>query len=215
MSCAMAIILIAIAACGGDGSTQPDSTLSADQVRSMSTSLRRLLALSLLPAEASVALPVHADARRVMSLSTPIQGAHACPEGGHLGVHGSLSANDAGQIVFALSDTLTDCGIVDDSSIVWTFTTQPTIESSIVESVPSDSTEQPALTIQENDAGQVKFATGSLTGTCSIDVTVETQFFFHTPTADSNTVTTHTSGSLCDRALASDTSVTTAAPAPP
>ncbi|HEV7705148.1 MAG TPA: hypothetical protein VGO46_12690 [Gemmatimonadaceae bacterium] len=203
-----------IAACGGDGTTQPVGTLSADQVQSMTGALRRLLALSLFPEEAAVVPPAHLNARRMMSISTPIKGSRACPEGGHVGVDGSFSANDDGQIVFSLSDTLVECGIADDKSNVWIFTTKPTLETTVVETADGDSTEAPTLTISETDVGRLKYATGSLSGTCSMNATITSEFLLHTPTADSNTVSVHTTGTLCGRTLASDTSITTAAPPP-
>lgn len=213
-SCAAAVAVVAIVACGGDGTTQPGDELSADQVQSMTGALRRLLALSLFPEDAAVAPPAHLDARRMMSIATPITGARACPEGGHVGVDGSFSANDNGQIVFALRDTLVECGIADDKSNVWIFTTKPTLEISVVESTDGGSTEAPALTISETDVGRVKYSTGSMSGTCSLNAMITSEYLLHTPTADSNTVSVHTTGTLCGRTLASDTSITTAAPPP-
>jgi hypothetical protein len=204
-----------LAACGSDGATPPGNTLSAEQVQSMSSALTSLIGLSLFSQEASVAMPAHLDARRVLSQTEPVHGAGACPEGGRLAVNGTFAPDDSGHIVFALSDTLVECGIKDNKSNVWTFTTQPTLEISIVEGFASDTTGGPELTARQTDVGRVKYTTGSLSGTCSMDVLIQTEYFFHTPTADSSTVSLHTEGTLCERSVARDTSITMPMASPP
>ena len=181
----------------------------------MATVLRRLVALSLFTEDASVASTAQVRARSMMSAGNPITGSRACPAGGYFGVDGSFSPDDDGRIVFAISDTLVDCAIGDSNSNVWTLTTQPTLEISIVEGFDGDSTDASRLIVQETDTGRLNYGTGSLSGSCSMNVEILSEFASHTPTADSNTVTVHTTGTLCGRSLANDTSYTTAAPTPP
>ena len=206
--------MLFVVACGGDKVTPPGDSLSADQVQSMAGALRSLIALSLFPEEARLAPPANVRGR-TMSLSNPITGSRACPMGGYLGVDGSFSPDDSGHIVFALSDTLVGCAIKDNELNVWTFDTEPTLEISAVEGFENDSANVSRLTIRETDVGRLSFVTGTLSGSCSMDVVIQSEFSSHSPTADSNTVAVHTTGSLCGRSLASDTSITTAAPTPP
>lgn len=215
VSSAGLVALMSLAACGGDGATQPGDALSADEVQSMASALRALIGISLFTDDARVAPPAHFNARSVLSDAEPVKGSRACPEGGRLAVNGTFSPDDNGHIVFTLSDTLVDCGIKGNNSNVWTFTTQPTLEISIVEGFESDSTDASKLTARQTDVGRVKYATGSLSGTCSVDMVIENETSFHTPTADSVTVSLHTEGTLCGRSVAGDTSITTFVPPPP
>jgi hypothetical protein len=206
-----AIVIVMLAACGGDGATQPGDELSADQVQSMARSLRTLFALSIVTEDARIA-----PSARLATLGTlgpqPINGTRACPQGGYIGVDGTFGGNDSGDIVFAISDTLVACGIKDKEQNVWTFTTKPTLELSIIEAFEGDSTDVPILTVRESDVGRVNFSVGSTSGTCSMNVAVQTKFLSHSPTADSMTTTLHTTGTLCGRSIASDTSLTIFAP---
>jgi hypothetical protein len=215
LSSATLVAMMFLAACGGDGATQPGDMLSADQVQSMASALTALIGTSLFARNPSAASPAHFNARDMMSAAEPVTGSSACPEGGRLGVNGTFSPDDSGHILFALSDTLVDCGIRDNKSNVWTFTSQPTLEISIVEGFDGDSTDVQQFTVRQTDVGRVKYATGSLSGVCSMDVAIQSVYSFHTPTADSTTLSLHTAGSLCGRSLARDTSIKMAVPSPP
>ena len=66
----------------------------------------------------------------MMASELPIAGSGACPEGGHIGLNGTFSTDTSGA-VFALTDTLVACGIKDNHSNVWTFTSKPTLSVTI------------------------------------------------------------------------------------
>ena len=214
LSFAALVAMMFLAACGGDGTTQPEDSLSADQVKSMAGALTSLIALSLFARDANVTAPVHFNARSMLAETQPFTASGACPEGGRIGIQGAFSPDGSGGLLFTLSDTLVDCGIKDNKSTVWIFTSQPTLEISILEEF-GDSTEVPQLTVQQTDVGRVRYSSGSLSGACSMNLVFHSEYSFRTPTADSTTISLHTTGTLCGRAQARDTSITIAVPSPP
>jgi hypothetical protein len=137
-----------------------------------------------------------------------------CPEGGHVGVNGTLSNDSAEEVIFALSDTLVACAIKDNHSNVWTFTSKPTLAVTIHEltNIHGDSIDLSHSTIVQNDVGTVRYSTGALSGTCSMDVSITYDMTRGTPTADSATFSLATVGTVCGRSVARDTSVTAYAP---
>jgi len=215
ISCA-AIVAIALTAACSDSTTQPGDNLTTEQLQSMSTALTFLLGVSLGHPEASVASPAHFEARRVMAESVPIGGSTACPQGGRVGVNGTFSIDTAGA-TFALTDTLVACAIKDDHSNVWTFTSQPTLAVTIDEIANggADSLDVSHFTTTQTDVGTVRYSTGDLSGTCLLDVSIEHDVAFGTPTADSSTLSLHTTGTVCGRAVTRDTSYTVFVPPAP
>jgi hypothetical protein len=220
VSCAALAITTLLAACGGD-TTQPGDKLSAQQVQTMASALSALLAISTIAQDPSVVPPAHVSARTVSAETFPITGSRTCPEGGHIGVDGTFTLGDGGgSSLYTISDTLVDCGIRGNDSNVWTFTTQPTLEVSIVQGYNGDSTEIgdstgfAQLNFRQTDVGRLNYTSESLSGSCAVDLVVENKFTFLTPTADSATISLHTTGTLCERSVERDTSVTIFVPAP-
>lgn len=217
--CVSTVALVAIAliaACSGDSTTQPGGDLSTEQLQSMTTVLSFLLGLSLGTSQSTLSTPTRLDARSLTASVHPITGSLACPEGGRVGVTGTLSSDSAGDAIFALTDTLVDCGIKDNHSNVWTFTSKPTMAVNITEltNIHGDSIDISHFTNRQTDVGAVRYSTGAQSGRCSVDVSIERHISLRTPTADSATLSLHTTGTVCGHAVRRDTSVTTYSPPP-
>jgi hypothetical protein len=212
-----ALIAIAFIAACSDSTTQPGGDLSTEQVQSMTGALSFLFGVSLGHPEASLTSPAHFDARRVLADALPIRGSTSCPEGGRVGVNGTFSIDTAGDVIFALTDTLVDCGIKDNHSNVWTFTSKPTVAVSIevLTNFHGDSIDLAHSTTVQTDVGTVQYSTGSLSGTCPLDVSITNDVARGTPTADSATFSISTVGTVCGHSVTGDTSFTTFSPPQP
>jgi hypothetical protein len=88
------------------------------------------------------------------------------------------------------------------------------LEVSIIQSYNGDSTGFAQLNFKQTDVGRLQYSSGSLSGSCAVDIVVENQFAFQTPTADSATISLHTTGTLCERSVERDTSITIFVPVP-
>jgi hypothetical protein len=215
LSCAMTIVLVAMGACGGDATTRPNGEdLSADQVKSMTTALSFVLGIALGQPTASLASPAHVGAIGVMATALPVAGSLSCPEGGHVGTNGTFSSDMAGA-VFNLTDTLVACAVKDNHSNVWSFTSKPTIAVTIDQptNIHGDSIDVAHSTLIQFDSGTVHYATGSLSGTCTLSVGMRLDVTRGTPTVDSATVALSGVGTVCGQSVMwLDTTTTTLAP---
>jgi hypothetical protein len=216
ISCA-AIVAIALTAACSDSTTRPGGDLSTAQVQSMTSALSFLFGVSLGRPEAAFTSPSHVDARRVMADVLPISGSASCPEGGHVGVNGTFAVDTANDGIFALTDTLVACAIKDDHSNVWTFTSKPTVAVTIedVTNIHGDSIDLAHATVIQTDVGTVQYSTGSLSGTCPLDISIRYDVTRGAPTADSATISLSTVGTVCGHSVARDTSTTVAYTPPP
>jgi hypothetical protein len=211
------LIAIAFIAACSDSATQPGGDLSTEQVQSMTSALSFLLGVSLGNPAASLTSPAHFDAPRVAGVPLPVSGSTSCPEGGRVGVNGTFSTDSAGDDIFGLTDTLVECGIKDNHSNVWTFTSKPTVAVTIetLTNVHGDSIDLAHSTIIQTDVGTVQYSTGSLSGICPLDISIRYDLARGTPTADSATFSLSTTGTVCGHSETRDTSSTVSYPPPP
>jgi hypothetical protein len=206
-TCALSIITAALTtSCSSDSTTQPREYLTAEQVRSMTGVLSFLFGISLGSPQGKLILSRHVAATEPAPLELLIAGSTACPQGGRVGSSGTFSTDSIGSSVFALTDTLVDCAMKDNHSNVWTFNSTPTVAVTI------DLTY--STTIQ-TDVGSVHYATGSMSGSCPLNLTIRYDVARGTPTADSATISTSMTGTMCGRTIASDTSSTIPYTPPP
>lgn len=213
VSTAALVALAFIAACS-DSTTQPGGDLSAEQIQSMNGALSILFGVTFGHPEARRILPRPFEARRVLADAQPISGSTACPEGGRIAVVGTFTIDTTGDGIFALTDTLADCGIKDNHSNVWTFTSKPTVAVTIEDftNIHGDSIDLAHSTNMQTAVGTVQYSTGSLSGTCPLDVSIINDVTRGAPTADSSTLTIATVGTVCGHSVTGDTSFTKFSP---
>jgi hypothetical protein len=214
VSFAVAAGVVILASCGGDATTQPGS-LSQEQLESMATALSFLLGTPSAQPEARLGSLSPVEARSLMASVVPIAGAGACPEGGHIGLNGTFSVDTSGG-VFALTDTLVACGIKDNHSDVWTFTSKPTLSVAIVlpTIIHGDSIDVSHSTLLQFDVGSVGYSMGAVSGTCAVDLGTRYEVVRGSPTADSTTASLSTTGTLCGHSVMRDTTMTMYTPQP-
>ena len=215
VSFAVAAGVVILASCGGDATTQPGS-LSQEQLESMATALSFLLGTPSAQPEAGLGSLSPVEARRVMASVVPIAGSGACPEGGHIGLNGTFSTDTSGGAVFALTDTLVACGIKDNQSNVWTFTSKPTLSVTIdlPTNIHGDSIDVSHSSLLQFDAGSVGYSMGAVSGTCAVDLGTRYDLVRGSPTADSTTASLSTTGTLCGHSVMRDTTMTIYTPQP-
>jgi hypothetical protein len=217
MSCAAALAVVAIAACGSDATTEPgNEDLTTEQVQSMTSALSFILGTALGHPEANFASPAHVAANRVMAAALPITGSLNCPAGGHVGTEGTLSIDSDVNYVFALTDTLVACGVYDNHSNLWTFTSKPTLAVTIEQptNIHGDTIDLAHATLIQFDVGTVGYTTGTRSGKCSLDVGIRLDITHGTPTPDSTTVSRSTVGMVCGHSVMWDTTTTAYTPPP-
>lgn len=198
----MVVAVTLLAACGGD-STGPGNSLTSEQAAQMSYALGSVLGASFVPSESVAASRTHFDARSPVGDQASYYVARACPQAGRIAVSGTL--NDvSGNFHLVTTDTLDACATKDSQGDVWAFTTKPAFTSTLDVSGFGEST----ITTVETEAGRVRFSSGELSGTCSINLALNTQLAIGSPTADSATMTLHSSGTLCGRSVATDAVIT-------
>lgn len=209
-----ALVAIAFIAACSDSTTQPGGDLSADQIQSMTGALSTLFGVTLGHPEAIRILPGPFDARRVLADPQPISGSTSCPEGGRIAVIGTFTIDTTGDGIFALTDTLVDCGIKDNHSNVWTFTSKPTAAVTIEDftNIHGDSIDLAHSSTMQTAVGTVQYSTGSQSGTCPLDVSIRDDVTRGAPTADSSTLTVTTVGTVCGHSVTGDTSFTKFSP---
>lgn len=202
--------VLLVGACS-DSSTQPRTGLTATQLQSMTKSLTYLLSVGMGTITASVKTPPTLDARRVAAIELPFGGPAACPEGGRVGVNGIFTSDSAGNGIFILTDTLVDCAVKDDHSNIWTFTSEPSIAATITElsNIHGDTIDLSNSTLLETESGSVHYSTGSLSGTCPIQLSSRIEVAKGVPTADSATLSLSTAGTICGHTVTLDTTSTT------
>ena len=185
-------------------------------MQSMTTALSLILGTALGQPEGSFASPTHVEANHVMDASLPITGSLSCPAGGHIGTEGTFSIDNAGTSVFALTDTLVACGVHDDHSNLWTFTSRPTLDVTIdaPTNIHGDTIDLTHSTLIQFDVGTVGYTTGTLSGKCSLDVGIRLDITRGTPTPDSTTVSRSTVGKVCGHSVMWDTTTTAYTPPP-
>jgi hypothetical protein len=205
-----ALIAIAFIAACSDSTTQPGGDLSTEQIQSMTSALSFLLGVSLGHPEASLTSPAQFDAPRVAGVALPVSGSTSCPEEGRVGFNGTFSTDSAGDGIFALTDTLVDCGIKDNHSIIWTFTSKPTVAVTIEDltNIHGDSIDLAHSTLIQTDVGTVQYSTGSMSGTCPLDISIRYDVSRGTPTADSATFSLSAVATVCGHTVTRDTSST-------
>ena len=208
-TCAVLIIAALTTSCSGDSTTQPGASLTTEQVQSMTGALSFLFGISLGQPNGNLTLSRRVGARQLTALALPISGSPACPEGGHVGSNGTFSIDSAGNAVFAMTDTLVDCAIKDNHSNIWTFNSMPTVAVTFEEltNIHGDSIDIRHSTSIQSDVGSVHYATGTLSGTCPLDVSIRYDLARGTPTADSATFSLSTAGTVCGHTIARDTSI--------
>jgi hypothetical protein len=206
----MTLIAIVFFAACSDSGTGPGTDLTTDQLQSMTSAMSFLLGISLGHPEAMRGSPTNFDARRVTADALPVTGSTPCPEGGHVGVNGTFNIDTTGNSIFALTDTLVACAIKDNHSNVWTFTSKPTVAVTIGEptNIHGDSIDLSHSSLTQSDVGTVHYSSGSLSGTCPVNISIEFDEDRGVPTADSATFSLHTQGSVCGHAVTRDTSST-------
>ena len=206
--------VVILASCGGDATTQPGS-LSQERLESMTSALSFLLGTPAATPQASRGSLAASEARYTSAIQVPIAGSGACPEGGHIGLSGTFSADTTGS-TFALTDTLVACGIKDDQSNVWTFTSKPTLAVTIVlpTNIHGDSIDVARSTVLQFDVGSVGYSTGAVSGTCAVDLGTRLEMVRGSPTADSTTSSLSTTGTLCGHSVMFDTTMTSYTPQP-
>lgn len=202
-----AIALTTFAAgCGGDsGGVTPPATgnPSREQVASMTTALTALLEYSY---EApAVLFSVHSPvgAQPATAARAPYLGGILCPEGGRTGVIGTSAETPSEQLI-EVSDTLVECGMRDGAGDVWHFTSNRAVMSSIKITVLDSIDFERAQT----DMGHIQYTNGSLTGTCALDIAITDTLTFATAITRAQTISIHTRGYICGRAVRSDTLLT-------
>jgi hypothetical protein len=211
MSCAAAVAVMVSASCGGDTITQPGSeNLSMAQVQSMSTALSLILVTAHEPAGASLSAPGHVRANRAAATSSPITASIYCSSGGHIGSGGTFSTDDAGNTLYALTDTLEACGETDNLGNLWFLTSKPTLEVTVEvpTNIHGDSIDVAHSSLVQSVVGILAYSTLDLTGTCSVNVINRLDVSRGTPTADSTTVSLSSVGTLCGRPVSRYTSST-------
>ena len=169
----------------------------------MSSALGTLLGTSLGEPQSLSSSRVHVNTRSPMSDQIAYSRARACPEGGTIDVSGSID-DPSGNLHLVTVDTLEACAIKDFHGSVWTFNSEPVITTTLDVSGFGES----SLTLVQSDSGKVRFSSGALSGTCSIKVAIGDQILIGSPTADSATVTLHTTGTVCGRPVVRDTVIT-------
>jgi hypothetical protein len=202
-SCATLVAITLLAACGGDSTTRPGDTLTPEQAAQMSYALGTVLGTSFVPSQSLAASRMHVDGGAPMRDQFSYSVERECSQGGRVAVAGTLSTA-SGNFHMVTNDTLDACATKDANGDVWTFTTQPTLTSILDISGYGEST----ITTVETDDGKIRFSSGTLAGTCSIALSLNTQLAIGTPTADSATMTLHSAGSVCGRSVTSDAVVT-------
>jgi hypothetical protein len=214
ISCAAAAGVVILASCGGDAPTRPGG-LSDEQLEAMATALSFLLGTPSAQPESRLGSSTRVEARRMMASELPIAGSGACPEGGHIGLNGTFSTDTSGA-VFALTDTLVACGIKDNHSNVWTFTSKPTLSVTIElpNNIQGDSIDVAHSSLLQFDVGSVAYSTGAVSGSCAVDLGTRFDVVRGSPTADSTTSSLSTTGTLCGRSVMMDTAMTTYTPQP-
>ncbi|HEY2895958.1 MAG TPA: hypothetical protein VGJ12_02390 [Gemmatimonadaceae bacterium] len=210
-TCAVLIMAALTTSCGGDSTTQPGENLTTEQVQSMTGALSLLFGISLGNPQGKLTLSRHVAASQLTALTLPISGSPACPEGGHVGSNGTFSIDSAGNALFAVIDTLLDCAIKDNHSNLWTFNSIPTVAVTFEEltNIHGDSIDIANSTSIQTEVGTVHYATGTLSGTCPLDVSITYDVVRGTPTADSATFSVSTAGTVCGHTVTRDTSFVT------
>ena len=213
---ALCTLALAATACGGDSSTSPSDNLTTEQVQSMTSALSLVFGFSLGAPPTGSRVPGRGAAREVAA-ALPVAGPVACPQGGHVGTNGTFTIDSVGNAFFTLTDTLVDCAVKDNHSNVWTFNSKPTVGITLEEltNIHGDTIDIEHSTNTLSAVGSVQYATGNLTGTCPLDLTVSFEISRGTPTADSATFAMNTSGKVCNRSVTRDTSVTVPYTPPP
>jgi len=209
-----ALVAIALIAACSDSTTQPGGDLSTDQIQSMTGALTILFGVTLGHPEAGLISPGPFEARRVLADAQPISGSTSCPEGGRIAVIGTFTIDTTGDGIFALTDTLADCGIKDNHSNVWAFTSKPTVAVTIEDftNIHGDSIDLAHSSTMQTAVGTVHYSTGPLSGTCPLNVSIRDDVTRGTPTADSSTLTVTTVGTVCGHSVTGDTSFTKFSP---
>lgn len=205
-----ALVTIALAAACSDSTTQPGTgNLSTEQLQSMTTALSSLLALSLGTLESNRVAASRFNDRRV-NADVAIGGSVVCAKGGRVGSTGVFSNDTAGNGIFALTDTLVACAVEDNHSNTWTFTSKPTLNVTLVDStnIHGDSIDLSHTAISQTDVGKLQYSSGTVSGTCSIDMSIEYVVDAGVPTADSATLSLHSQGTVCNQSVSRDTSST-------
>ncbi|MEP7087193.1 MAG: hypothetical protein ABI884_07650 [Gemmatimonadota bacterium] len=206
----MALVSIALSAACSDSSTGPGSDLTTDQLQSMSSALSFVLGTSLGHPNTRVASSQLLSARRVRAEALLVSGSATCPKGGRIATIGSVVTDTAGNLVTALTDTLAKCAVADNHSNVWTFTSKPTLAVTIVDStiIHGDTIDSSHSAFTQTNVGTVQYSTGSHSGTCPLDVSIDFAVDRGIPTADSATYSIHTRGTVCGRSVSRDVSST-------
>jgi hypothetical protein len=210
-TCAVLMMAALTTSCGGDSTTQPGENLTTEQVQSMTGALSFLFGISLGNPQGKLTLSRHVAASQPTAPELPISGSPACPEGGHVGLNGTFSIDSAGNALFASTDTLVDCAIKDNHSNVWTFNSKPTVAVTLEEltNIHGDSIDIAHSASIQREVGTVHYATGALSGTCPLDVSIRYDLVRGTPTADSATFSVSTAGTACGHTVTTDTSFVT------
>ncbi|MBA2685910.1 MAG: hypothetical protein H0U66_15615 [Gemmatimonadaceae bacterium] len=206
----VALVSIALSAACSDSSTGPGGDLTADQVQSMSSALSFVLGTSLGHSNTRVASSQLFSARRVMAEALLVSGSATCPKGGRIATIGSVMTDTVGNGVITLTDTLAECAATDNHSNVWTFTSKPTMAVTIVDStnIHGDTIDSSHSALTQTNVGTVQYSTGSRSGTCPVNVSIDFAVDKGVPTADSATFSLHTRGTVCGRSVSRDTSST-------
>jgi hypothetical protein len=200
-SFASAAAIALLAGCS-DSSTQPEADLTTAQLHSMVSALGTLLGTSLGIPEPSASSLSQLNAR--MDYESAYSRERTCPEEGRLGVGGNGSVDSLGALHLVTTDTLADCGIKNSQGEVWRFTTKPVIATSLEVGISN----LPNVEIAQTDVGRVHFSSGSLSGTCSIDVSIGAHMAIGSPTPDSATTSIHSEGTVCGHSVSEDTVIT-------
>jgi hypothetical protein len=218
-TCALLVISAALTtSCGSDSTTQPGDNLTTEQLQSMTTALSFLFGISLGSPHGKLTLSRHVAASQpTTAVELPITGSTPCPQGGHVGSNGTFSIDSVGNALFALTDTLVDCAIKDNHSNLWTFSSMPTVAVTIEEltNIHGDSIDIAHSTSIQSEVGTVQYVSGTLSGTCPLDVSITYDLARGTPTADSATFLLSTSGTVCGHTVTRDTSLVTPYTPPP
>ncbi len=170
----------------------------------MTSALGTLLGTSLGQPQASRISSPHLQGRWVANFQSTYSSERTCPEQGHLGVSGTSTLDSLHALHIAITDTLVDCGIKDSHGVVWRFTSDPVLTTTL-DVVPFGLT---AVEISQSDAGRVAYNSGPLSGSCSIDVAVTSHLVPQSPTPDSVTTSIHTEATVCGHSVSRDTVIT-------
>lgn len=191
-----ALVAIAFIAACSDSTTQPGGDLTTDQIQSMTGALSVLFGVTLGHEEARRNLPAPFETRRVLADPQPISGSTSCPEGGRIAVIGTFTIDTTGDGIF------------------WTFTSKPTAAVTIEDftNIHGDSIDLVHSSTMQTAVGTVQYSTGSLSGTCPLDVSIRNDVTRGAPTADSSTLTVSTVGTVCGHSVTGDTSFTKFSP---